>query len=126
MQPGLFFRQLTLLTLLVALFLLLLYQLPALYTYANFSWLSLGFFVLLSIVTYFIGYRAVLQKNKFAFINAALGITFIKMLLCVVIVGTYIKIVNPPSRLFILPFLGIYVIYTIFETYFMMKIGKKK
>ncbi len=126
MQPGVFFRQLTLLSLVVALLLLALHQLPTLQTYTNFSWLSLAFFISLSIVTYYIGFRSVLQKNKFAFINAALGLTFVKMLLCVVIVGAYIQFTHPPSRLFILPFLGVYVVYTIFETWFMVKIGKGK
>ncbi|MFN7119239.1 MAG: hypothetical protein ACK4TA_20740, partial [Saprospiraceae bacterium] len=113
-------------TLLTALLLLALHQLPSLQAYLHFSWWSLAFFVFFCILTYLIAYRAVHRKNKFAFINAALVLTFIKMLLCVVVVGAYIKLANPPSRLFILPFLGIYVVYTIFETYFMMKIGKTK
>lgn len=125
MQQGLFLRQLAILTLVVALLLLALHQIPTLSAYSDFSWISLGFFVLLSLTTYFIGYRTIQRKNKFAFINTALGLTFIKMLLCVVVVAAYIKLTNPPSRLFILPFLGIYVVYTIFETHFMMKIGKK-
>lgn len=126
MQPGLFFRQLILLTLVVALLLFALHQLPTLQTYTDFSWLSLAFFVILSIITYYISYRTVSQKNKFAFINAALGLTFVKMLLCVVVVAAYIQLTHPSSRLFILPFLGVYVIYTIFETSFMVKIGKGK
>lgn len=124
MHRGSFFRQLGLLTLLTALFLVALHQLPALQAYLGFSWWSLAFFVMVSLITYFVGYRAIHHKSKFAFINASLGLTFFKMLLCVVFVGVYIQINNPPSRLFILPFLGIYVVYTIFETYFMMKIGK--
>lgn len=126
MKSANFFLQLAIITLILALVLFGLHQFSSLSTYATFSWLSLAFFVLLSVVTYYIGNRTVLQKNKFAFINAALGLTFIKMLLCVVLVGLYIKLANPPARLFILPFLGIYVVYTIFETYFMMKIGKTK
>lgn len=126
MQRGVFFIQLALLTLVVALLLLALHRLPSLHAYDQFSWLSLAFFVALSILMYLIGYRAVHRKNKFAFINAALGLTFIKMLLCIVLVAAYIQVAHPSSRLFILPFLGIYVIYTIFETYFMMKISKAK
>ena len=126
MPLGLFFRQLAILTLLVAVSLWGLHQIPALNTHQDFSWLSLLFFVLLSITTYFIGYSTVQQKNKSAFINVALGLTFVKMLLCIVLVAAYIHFTNPVSRLFILPFLGIYVVYTIFETYFMMKIGKTK
>ncbi len=126
MHRGLFFRQLFILTLLTALCLWALHQLPSLRAYLNFSWMSLAFFVLVSIIAYFVGYRAVRHKNKAAFINASLGLTFIKMLLCVVFIAVYIQITHPPARLFILPFLGIYVVYTIFETYFMMKIGKTK
>lgn len=126
MQRGTFFQQLFLLTLIVLLLLLALHQLPSLQQDAPFSWLSLAFFVLLSIVTYFIAYRSVQHKNKFAFVNASLVMTFVKMVLCIALVAAYIKLTNPPSRTFILPFLGIYVIYTIFETYFLMKIGKTK
>lgn len=126
MNPSQFLRQLALITSSTALFILGLHQFTALTATADFSWISLAFFVTLSIVIYFVGYRAVYNQNKGAFINAALGLTFFKMVLCIVLVGTYIKFTNPPTRLFILPFLGIYIIYTIFETHFMMKMGKER
>lgn len=126
MNPSQFFRQLALITSLTILFILGLHQFTALTATADFSWISLAFFVILSILIYLVGYRAVYNKNKGTFINAALGLTFFKMVLCIVLVGTYIKLTNPPTRLFILPFLGIYIIYTIFETYFMMKLSQVK
>lgn len=126
MTQGLFFRQFGVVTFGVALLLLGLQALPELRPYKDFCWLSLAFFALFSLSTYLIGAYTATQKNKFAFTNATLKLTFIKMLLCVVVVGLYIKLTNPPTRTFILPFLGIYIIYTIFETHFMMKIGKNK
>jgi hypothetical protein len=121
-----FLRQLAVLTLVVALGLWGLHRLPALQFFRSFSGWSLAFFVLLTVVTYCIGSRSVQGKNKFAFINASLGITLAKMVLCVAFVAAYVQLAQPPSRLFLLPFLGIYVIYTIFETAFMMKIGAQK
>ena len=61
------------------------------------------------------------SKNKNAFTSVILMTTMAKMFLAILIIVIYVKVFEPDSRMFVFPFLGIYLIYTIFETYFMMK-----
>ncbi len=121
-----FFTQLTLLTIIVALALLGLQFGSILQQATLFSWISLIFFFIFSIAIYFLAHRAVHSTSKYAFLNVVLGMTFSKMLLCVVIVLVYKQMNATPSKLFLAIFLGIYVVYTIFETYWMMKLSKIK
>ncbi len=104
--------------------LFLLNQLENLQSHSSFSWLFLAFFTVLSIGMYFAGKKAAGSKNKNDFTSVALGFTIAKLFCVVLIVFFYNKIVQPESNLFILPFLVIYVIFTIYETYFMMQLGK--
>lgn len=65
------------------------------------------------------------SDNKGLFTGTILGFTFAKMLLSVIIVVGYAQLGNPPTKLFILPFFIVYLIFTIFETYIMMQIGQQ-
>jgi len=55
-----------------------------------------------------------------------LGFTVGKMLISVLVIFAYIQLAQPAGKLFILPFFGIYLAFTAYETYFMMKLGKTK
>ena len=126
MSRNKFFYSLFLITGLTAAILFFLHRLPALQSSANISWISLSAFVLLSLGMYFMAESAAKSKNKNTFTSVVLMSTMVKMFLAILIIVVYIKVVAPDSRLFVLPFLGIYFIFTIFETYFMMKLGKTK
>jgi len=118
--------QLTILTIVVAIFILGLQQLPGVPSFQLYAWASLLIFVALSIAMYAMGYRAVQSTDKYAFINVALLMMIFKMFLSVSIALVYkLKSVNF-SMVFVALFLGIYVVYTIFETYFMMQLSKMK
>lgn len=121
-----FFTQLSLLTLFVALILLGLQSWTILQQELLFSWIILIFFFVFSIGMYFLAHRAAHSSSKYAFLNMVLGMTFVKMLLCVVIALIYKFTMPASSKLFLAIFLGIYVVYTIFETYWMMKLSKIK
>jgi len=121
-----FFAQLSLLTLIVA---LVLGSTLFFSTYDQdklFSWLTLLFFVILTIAMYFIANQSVKSQNKSRFIALSMGFTLFKMILCVAIAVTYRVSVTNVSYHFVFILLGIYVVYTIFETYFLMKLSKIK
>lgn len=124
MTQGRFFIQLAMITSLTAVGVYLAGQLPAMQNYSGLSWVSVAFFVVISIMMYYAGYRAALSENKYQFTNVVMGFTFGKMMLSVLIILAYNKLMEPASKFFILPFLGVYLIYTIFETYFLMKLGR--
>lgn len=97
---------------------------PALQSFNLLGWTSILFFILWTLLMFFISRKAAQNENKNIFTNAILGFTFAKLFISAGIVYAYFKITEPESRLFLIPFFGVYLIYTIFETYFMMKLGK--
>lgn len=106
--------------------LLFLHRFPAFAPHQSFSWFSLVFFFLLTIIMYYIGRRAAQSDNQNSFINAVIGLTMLKLMLSAIIIFVYNEWAQPAGILFILPFFGIYLLFTIFETYFMMKLGSMK
>ncbi len=97
---------------------------PLIADYQDIGWISIVFFILWSAVMFFSIHKKDNSKPN-TFINAVMVFTMGKLMLSAILIIVYFKIANPPSKIFILPFFVIYVVYTIFETRFMMKIGKK-
>lgn len=53
-----------------------------------------------------------------------LGATFGKIFFSLFLVIIYNHIAQPSSKVFIIPFFIVYLIFTIFETYLMMQLGQ--
>lgn len=126
MNARIFYIQLLILTLLVGLGLFFLNRLPQLQSHAVLSWLSLAFFTGLSVMMFYAGRNSAQSDNKNNFTNVVLGFTIGKMFFTIMVIYAYVQLVKPEGKLFVLPFFGIYLIFTAFETYFMMKLGKTK
>ncbi len=127
MERNRFFTQLSLLTIVVVAILLLLhYFFPEMGAHQNFSWASVALFVTITIVMFFTGWKAVLSTNKNLFINVVLIFMFGKMALSVLLIVLYTKLLEPDTKLFFIPFIIVYLFYTIFETYILSKVGKYK
>ncbi len=94
--------------------------------YGNVTWWSLGIFVPLSILMFFGGQKAANSENKYVFSNLIMPFTFLKMFLSVVGLVVYKKMFHPETKFFLLPFFLVYFTFTIFETFFMVKISKPK
>lgn len=88
------------------------------------AWISLAIFVLLSVVMYYAGRKAAFSDNKHDFTNVSLGVTIGKIFIAILFILGYNQLIQPDSRFFIIPFFLMYLIYTIFETYIMMKLGR--
>ncbi len=124
MGAARFFRQLGILGFIIALLLLALHQRPVFKAHEWLSWLSLAFFVGLSLLMYYFGQRAARSANKHTFTNVVLGFVIGKLFLSVMIIVLYNKLMQPEDKFFLVPFFLIYFSFTIFETYFMMQLGK--
>ncbi len=124
MEQRQFFLQLLLTTAIAALVTWGMHQAPRLQPYWLLSTLSLGGFTLLSVVMYYAGRKAAYSSNKHDFTNIIMGFTMGKMALAFMLIFAYLKLAEPTDKIFILPFFVIYLIYTIFETYFMMKLSR--
>jgi len=101
-----------------------LHQLPLFAGDALLTWIAIGIFVLLSVTMYYQGYRAALSDNKHDFTNTFLGFLVGKLFLCGGLIIGYFYLAEPSSKLFVLPFFGVYIVYTIFEVVFMSRLGR--
>ena len=122
-----FFALLSGLTVLTAVLLFLLHQtVDALEAHQSLSWISLAFFVALSILMFYTGKVTAASENKNLFTSAVLGFVFGKMALSLLIVIVYTREVQPESKYFVLPFFLVYILYTIFETWYLIRLGRQK
>jgi len=122
-----FYARLAYVTLpLVALFLILQFFLPSFAPYAPISWVSLSFFVVFSWIIYVLGLKAAQSDNKNDFTRFSMMVIMGKLFLSIFLVIGYVYVAQPANRFVVLPFIPIYVIYTIFETKFMMELAKLK
>lgn len=119
-----FYQQLILLSLGIFAIVFLLGQQALYASYVNISTVSLIFFISLSVIVFHLGLRIIKSRNKNDFSRLVLGFTGFKMMLSVALVFIYQSVVQPTDRWFVIPFLIIYVLYTIFETYFLMRLGR--
>ena len=82
------------------------------------------FMVLTSIAYYYATKKALGVSNKMAFIQLVMMTVMLKIILIMTIVAVYYKVVQPQSKYFVIPFLIIYFIYSIFETVFSYRMAK--
>lgn len=126
MPSKVFFRQLSLLTLITAAALVLFNRYPLFADHQTLYWVLLGFYFLSAGALFFLGKKLAASENKNAFTQFVMGATFFKMLLSMSVLVGYLKFAAAGSRYFIVPFLTVYLAFTVFETYFLMKIAKIK
>ena len=127
MSTNHFFKLLFVISLGVSLISLLLEQFFTTFQlYNSVTWWSLGIFIPLSIGMFLSGQRAARSTNKYFFSNLIMPLTFIKMFVAVAGLVVYKKIYHPETKFFLLPFFFVYVVFTIFETFFMVKLAKPK
>lgn len=98
--------------------------LPASSGLSKFTIICVGVFTLINIFAYYAGQRAVFSKSKYRFIQLMMILILFKMMICIALVVAHVKINHPSSKLFVLPFLTIYLIFTLFEIYVLEKIAR--
>ena len=101
------------------------YSTPIWY-YIDFSWIMLFYYVLLSIVFYLAGQRTLKIENPNAFSYFFLLGTGFKLISSLGLLWVYIQENSPNNTTFVLPFLAIYVLFMVFEIYFLSKLSNTK
>ncbi len=125
MSSATFLKQLGIISLLTAALLFWVNQFPVLAEHAILSWSIFLFFVVLCFLIFSLSKKAVKSKNKHQFTNVFLIFLTIKLLFSAGIILGYAKVVEPSSKLFVAPFFGLYLIYTIFEVYFLIRLANE-
>ncbi len=92
--------------------------------YIEFAWWAQLFFAALCVAIFSIGKKTASSPNKNAFTGVIMSTLFFKMLVAACLILVFNKQSQPTSTLFLLPFFLTYLGYTIFETSFMIKLGK--
>lgn len=82
-----------------------------------------GFFYIVSIVVYFLSVKA-RQKDMRRFANFYMGSTMVKMMLYLAIIFLYAVNFKEDGKCFAITFLANYLIFSIFETYKLVKHNK--
>lgn len=118
-----FFTQLGFVSLGIIVLIFALNLVPTFQAFQSLTWISFIFLLFLTVLMYFIGHTSANSSNKNSFLQVVMATTFFKMFLCVGLVVVYQSIMEPESKMYVVPFLLIYIIFTIFETYFMMKLS---
>jgi hypothetical protein len=70
--------------------------------------------------------RTASSKNKYLFTQVMLSSVFLKMFVALAVFGVYYKLQSPKGLFFLVPFFGIYVIYSIFGITFLNRLSKIK
>ena len=78
-----------------------------------FTWGVLAFFILLTLGIYFAGKHLAVSKDKNSFSILIFFVMIFKMMLCVIFVFSFVKIMQPTDRFFLIPFFLIYFVYLI-------------
>lgn len=115
------FFMLLLLTNVVSAIILLLLMQTTLRPYTSIGWLAMMTFSILSIIVFFLIDRVSQAKKKTLFIQIILANMMAKFACSVLIAGMYYVKMNPTDGVFILPFIIVYIVFTVFETYYMDK-----
>ena len=96
------------------------------YEYIDIAYYAIPSFTLLSLVIYFLTEHLEKQENKGMLLNLVIINVMFKFLIAIGVVMIYHKLRDPEDGIFILPFIIIYVAFTIFETYFMSVQAKSR
>lgn len=126
MESKNFFIQLTFVVFITIILLYACYSLLPIMDYVALGIVGLFFFILLSILIYFLATKAAQSNNLNAFTHLIMYNLMLKLFFSVIIVAFYYYLVKPSERLFIVPFVIIYLIFTIFEAIFLSRQARQK
>ena len=118
------YRVLAFTTAILLVVLVFLHQLDLFAPHVFFSSFTLATFVLLTLGGILAADRAAQSANKFRFLQVFMGFMMAKLFLSVLLVAGYYLGVKPDNRLFVIPFVLIYLVYSGLETWYFMKRGK--
>ena len=126
MSTKTYFLQLIMTIGISAAVLISLHLLPEVAPYWKLSVASVIFFALLTLLIFLIAKRAVQSPDPNTFTRISLLFVFVKLVAALAFIVLYDQLIEPKTRWFVLPFLLVYVLFTIFEVIFMMALSREK
>ncbi len=89
------------------------------------SSISIFFFILLSIGTFYLGRSASRSNNPYLMTQLSMMLILFKLVCCVVIVLVYDRAYMPANNAYLIPLFLIYLTYTVFEVIMLTRANKK-
>lgn len=126
MSAQVFYRQLGIVALFTAAALWLLNSFPLFAGHQLLYWMTFGVYLLITLLLFLIGRKLAGSSNRNSFTQFVMITVFAKMALTMAVLVVYLKMTEPGSKYFILPFFVVYLAFTIYETYMLMKVGRIK
>lgn len=126
MSAQVFYRQLGIVALLTAAALWLLSGVPLFAGHQPLYWATFGVYLVITLLLFWIGRKLAGSSNRNSFTQFVMITVFAKMALTMAVLVAYLKMAEPGSKYFILPFFVVYLAFTIYETYMLMKVGRIK
>ena len=96
-----------------------------LYKYIYLSLATLILFLTMSVIIWIMGERAIENSRTGAFLSIMVMSTFLKLMGSFVFVFAYVKIWEPTDKLFAIPFMIYYLVFTVAETHMLMVQARK-
>lgn len=96
------------------------------FEYPDLNYYSIALFAVISIIVYYMANQALKGSNKNSFLNIVVLNLFMKIIASFILVAVYIKMTSPEDKMYLIPITINYLIFTIFETYFLSKAAKVK
>jgi len=81
-----------------------------------FAWISFVFLCVITFISLYIGFTGDDSKSLNKFITKMYSIFLIKIVASILLIISFLLIAKPTNNKFIIPFLVIYLIYTVYET----------
>lgn len=126
MPLGQFIKGLSILILICLALTGITFFIPALHSHISFSIITISLFALLSLTVYYIGNNLATSSNKYLYNNLIIINVMLKIVISVAAILVYVKLMNPTNNWYLLIFILIYILFTIFEVYFMTKQAKTR
>lgn len=89
-------------------------------------WWATLFFTAFSVVLFYASRKAAIHENPYYFIYVSYSAILIKLVCSITMVWWYKRAYQPEDRHYVLQFILIYVIFTVYETYFMSRLGRAR
>lgn len=124
MSTRRFVWELLSLTILASLTIVLLNQWSIFAKTSSLSWVSILFFLGLTLFIYLMGKAAARSSNPNALTQLILGLVLGKLFCCLLIIVLYKKLADPSDHLYVVPFMVIYLIYTFYEVVLLNRLNR--
>lgn len=94
--------------------------------YVDIAYYAVPGFALLSLIIYFLTVFLEKQPEKKGLLNIVIINVMLKFFVSALVIAVYYDTKNPSDGIFVVPFIIVYVVFTIFETYFMSEQARSK